>query len=244
MKDRVFIVSVASVTILCAGGVVYTQIPAVQPFIAQRTDVAVARRADGERNFGNTRTVAVRRDGSVSETVQDSATGAPARVQIIHNASSGEQVITDERTKTKTTWYLSKDAMDKRTIHPVSSCKGSAAGKMLEYDVYLDEVDEQIGDVKSHKKSWLAPVLNCFPLRYEVVNESNGGVFSETRVVTSVALEEPPTALFDVDPSYVETPPSAYKQELNRLFPDKFPAAHPSVNGDSAYWASRRHRLP
>jgi len=181
-----------------------------------------------------------------------SSTGAQAEIILANgddNAPYATRVVTlprdlqivkvVDRIKAKTMTLLSREsAQDYLTVMANSTCQDprltprTLVGQqvLLSYTTYgysmnaTNEVSDGEVDTFTY---WYAPDLDCIPLKQTFEwTYADGRKGKSEKVVTSVVLGEPNTALFVVPPEYRELPPSALGLEQirstsTRAIPDK-----------------------
>lgn len=166
-----------------------------------------------------------RADGSlakVKELVRDEVSG----VKLIVDTVAGQRVAVDPVTQSKTTYHMSPKAILEHEDFRQGACEKSGeeveeiAG--LEARKFRQEISQgnaRLGPVwKTVVERWLAPALNCEPLRVDSHMVSPDGTLRGRTVdeVISVTLGEPNQSLFEV-PEYPEKSPSQVMAEYDRI---------------------------
>lgn len=88
--------------------------------------------------------------------------------------------------------------------------------KILGFDtVHSKEVQTSNGNQHTHKV-WVAPLLNCYPLLEQDIEQGVDGhvLVTITRTATKVVVGDPPNELFNA-PQGIEVPPSQFKLDTN-----------------------------
>ncbi len=176
------------------------------------------RDSDGALTFQSQKVWAVRSDGSV---VEPRLPGAPdGRVYqqtIITDAAQGKRFVVDGITESVTTYVLKDESVQALRI-PGGRClseKGVEAESVFGYTTL--RVDAPLADKTIQQ--WLAPDLNCVPLRTTVSRMMPDGTPKVLlqREVVDIAFGEPDAALFAV-PEWPERTPS----QVLELFRQKY----------------------
>jgi hypothetical protein len=159
--------------------------------------------------------------------------------RIVH-PDSGLNIVVMDDIRATTTTYLPENHPDRLgTLRPdpQADCTirrakyngqavptGAYLGRdtCLGYDVVVVSTKSEMRPGVGMKVTrWFAPALDCQELRslWEWTDDTTGRVTSSTdHKVTSVVLGEPPSALFDVPPQWVERGPTISEEEYLRLF--------------------------
>jgi hypothetical protein len=198
------------------------QSPVFRPFILServthfsRSDVAVkyvdytiARRADGSlvRSF-------IIRDS-------DSPDGSEGKAVFIWDVPSRQNIMLEPFTKSAMTQIRSPKEMTD-FLSSQKACTGAmlsengdpSTEKLLGYPVI--RVEET--STTMHTVSWVAPELDCFPLRQTValLDAKHAGLHHDT-VVTKIEEGDPPGSMFVVPKDYTERSPLEIQAEFAR----------------------------
>ena len=166
-------------------------------------------------------TWAVRRDGShVKVRALPSFVGPNGQIRpslrktrVVIDVATGQRVSLDEDTASKTTYPLSTNRAKMPYIDRGlgGNCENIPAtaetDTLLGYEVRKVVKDSpSTGERKVRFEAWLAPALNCDPLKTVNWGARNDGPFFmlEEIVVTSVTPGDPDAALFEIPANYVE----------------------------------------
>jgi hypothetical protein len=194
---------------------------------------------------------AVRSDGSEADVFRSIAPdGRPALMRIVVDPNQLRRIVADGLTESTTTTHLSQEYAESFKTKP-SSC---GAEPQAERRTYLGYETLRISrSVKSGSAStivveqWLAPALNCYPLRETYLRPAEGRdpIVVTEREVTSVTPGEPDSSLFDIPSAYKERAPTAVFAEFARRYPNDHGACdEPCQRGrsrvDQSYYAQQR----
>lgn len=133
----------------------------------------------------------------------------------------GRRVVVDHRTRSTTTYALSREHLDFIALQQVD-CKaipaGAEAGTMLGIEVY--KMSRTLWDAaKTVREAWVAPGLECAVLLEQFYQTGPGNkrnLVTERRAV-EVAVGEPPAFLFEIPTGYTERSPSEVLAEQTKL---------------------------
>jgi hypothetical protein len=194
--------------------------------------------------FSFTETVAVRRDGShvKARHISSPADGKIVYRLAITDTSSRRTVVVDPLTESLSTRPLQQKVADKLMVKATSSCPGQPTGKLLGFNVNLEETHKTEGNFKRDVRTWASPDLDCFPLRQEThfVAEDGKEDFS-VRSVSLLTQGDPPAWLFTVPTSYVERSPTQMLAEQARRYPQRYSPPDPSTHVlDDVYNAAQQ----
>ena len=118
---------------------------------------------------------------------------------------------------------------------------------MLGYQVRKVVKDSlSTSDRKVRFEAWLAPALNCDPLKTVNWGARNDGPFFmlEEIVVTSVTPGDPDAALFEIPANYVERSPGEVQAEYARRYNVSTVDQCDTTTVDAAYHTSRGEPIP
>ena len=204
---------------------------------------------------------AARRNGShIMERALPSFIGPDGEVRpslrktrVIIDVAQGQRISLDEDTTSKTTYRLNTNRAKRPYIDrgPGGNCADIPAttetDTMLGFEVRKIVKDfPSTDDRKVRVEAWLAPALNCDPLKVRNLGARNNGPFFviEEIVVSSVELGEPDRSLFDVPVHYVERSPSEVQAEYARRFSLSTEGQCDMTAVDAAYFTSRGEPIP
>lgn len=167
-------------------------------------------------------TITARRsDGSTVECRWvKSPTGAIMEQRNVTDLAAGRIVVLDGLTDSMTTYPLTANQVaERRKIG--TRCDGEPAGEILGYAVV--RVDKELPgqrDELQKLESWLAPQLNCTPLKevYYVGPAAGPVQVVNIREVIEVTLATPASSLFVIPSGYSERSPSEVVQEFDRRY--------------------------
>lgn len=194
-------------------------------------------------------TVAVRGDGSRAEfrhVPNPSGSGRTLYFNKITDVPGRRLVVVEPLGESVTTYPLNPKAVEFHATKPFDQCEGEPAGKIVGYDVMLAQTTRPLPPARGEIKiqAWLAPALDCFPLRRET-SLFWVGRDTQLTVESVVALieGEPEGSLFEIPAAYVERSPSEAMAEAKRKYPNlKDLGGQPSQPRlDEAYF---HHRQP
>jgi len=195
---------------------------------------------------------AVRSDGSKLQIRRISLpNGQVAEQKALLDLSASKEVYTDGLTESVTTSGISArsaEALRRKPAH-CGRVSNPARATLLGYEVV--KVEKELpgppGELR-RAELWLAPALDCFPLKDTLFVGRPGGEVAATnfREVISVALGEPDPSLFEVPVHYVERSPSEVLREFQRRYPTLSARVCPTCPGasikDQIYWFRRQTR--
>ena len=206
-------------------------------------------------------TWAVRRDGShVKVRALPSFVGPNGQVRpslrktrVIIDVASGNRIALFEDTESKTTYPLnaSKSFLPYIDRGLGGNCANIPAtaetDTMLGYQVRKVVKDSlSTGERKVRFEAWLAPALNCDPLKTVNWGSRNDGPFFmlEEIVVTSITPGDPDAALFTIPTNYVERSPGEVQAEYARRYNVSAADQCDTTTVDAAYHISRGEPVP
>lgn len=175
------------------------------------------------------------------------------RSRVVIDVATGQRVSLDEDTASKTTYPLntSRSKMPFIDRGPGGNCADIPAtaerSELLGFEVRKIVRDfPSTGKRKVRVEAWLAPALNCDPLKIRNLGAVNNGPFFvlEEIVVSSVELGEPDRSLFDVPVHYVERSPSEVQAEYARRFSLSTEDQCDMTAVDAAYRIARGEPVP
>jgi hypothetical protein len=171
-------------------------------------------------------TVARRADGSLVRSFivkgLDSPDGNEREAVFIWDVPSGHNIMLEPFTKSTMTQHLSpKEISDflssqKACSEATLSATGAAATEQfLGYAVVRVEETSKV----MHTVSWVAPALDCIPLRQTValLDPKHAGLHHDD-VVTQIEERDPPGSMFAVPSDYTERSPIEIQAEYARKF--------------------------
>ncbi|HVN81194.1 MAG TPA: hypothetical protein VMW38_19555 [Terriglobia bacterium] len=170
-------------------------------------------------------TDAVRDNGSQVKIVRKIApTKQWVDVKTVIDLKSKERIEFEPLTESRTTSPLSARYVQYLLTKPKSCGEGSAAerDKILEQEVIKVQNEYNLPNGKVDRvERWLAPALNCFPLRERFSRGPKKGPFElkMTRDVTMLSLGEPDSKLFLSPPGFKERTASEVATEFKRKYP-------------------------
>jgi hypothetical protein len=200
------------------------QSPAFTPFVvSKRVTHFSGAKVTKEADF----TIARRMDGSLVEsfmvTGSDSPDGNEREAVFIWDIPSRHNVMLEPFTKSVMTQVLSP----KEIANFLSSQKacseaslpaegnGASTEQLLGHAVV--RVEEQLKVVDT--VSWVAPDLDCFPLKqtFTFLDPQHAGIRHED-VVTKIEERDPPSSMFAVPSDYTERSPAELQAEYSRKY--------------------------
>ena len=201
--------------------------PQVKALTATRTEAIFA--ADAPLpSLVQTRTIAVRSDGSIAVLLHLEDPAGSGRVvyrKKVTDVTAERHVVVEPLGESRVTYPLTAAAAVARAVKPSSSCGGDAAptGKVLGYDAVVAEKTQPLrGSEEVKTKTWMAPGLDCFPLREEIYFFTEGKMTQRTvESVVNVVPGEPEAWIFQIPESYVERTPSEAMAEAARRHPER-----------------------
>lgn len=241
-KRFVVLVSVITCTLVAALGVAQIVPRQVNPFTATVSEEHYTAGSTVPW-FTFTDTVAVRRDGSHvnARHVTNPADGKTVYRLSITDIPSRRTVVVDPLSESLSTRPLQQKAADQVEIKATSSCPGQPAGKLLGFNVNLEETHTADETVKQDVRTWISPDLDCFPLRKETHFVAEEKEDFAVRSVSFLTQGDPPAWLFAIPTGYVERSPTEMFAEQARRYPQRFSPPHPSTHVlDEAYNAAQK----
>ena len=175
------------------------------------------------------RSIAIRRDGAVSIRSLKSGkhnTGTEARNLTMPNER--KYVVIADAVGAVSTFYFDEAAAARaRTVAVSPRCENlrdestlTGQESLLGYQTYKFEMKPvQINGIEKRETIWLAPILDCRPLRFEVwnIDPKGSSIRSFLRTATSIVVGDPDASLFVIPPDFREVPPSQASRELREL---------------------------
>jgi hypothetical protein len=158
---------------------------------------------------------AVREDGA-HVFLRESINGSPVGVKSVTDPNSATRIVVDPATESLTTYHLSKEEVSQLRNIPVD-CIGAEHNSILGFDVYKSTTttSDEVGQLQV--ESWLAPALNCYPLRnVAILAKKDGSKRRNESQAISVTKGTPDANLFNIPVSYAERPPSQVLAEAAR----------------------------
>lgn len=193
--------------------------------------------------------VAVRSDGSRAHIYRrQTPDGRWVESRTILDLAAGKWYSIDPMTESVVTYPLSSTTTNSQA-QADKTCAGlttSESDQMYGYDVVrkLESRTKQDGTIASRTDQWLAPELDCFPLRI-TRSAGAGGTPSPytTREVLFITPGEPAPALFAIPSGYTERSPSQVLAEFHRQYPERGTAHLFTAQAlDNAYFSHQRYR--
>jgi hypothetical protein len=245
-KRFVVLVSVITCAVIAALGVAQMVPRSVRTFTATVSEEHYAAGSTVPW-FKFTDTVAVRKDGSHvnARHVTSPADGKTVYRLSITDIPSRRTVVVDPLSESLSTRPLQQKSVDRLEIKATSSCPGQPAGKLLGFNVNLEETHKTYPGTPTftrHVRTWASPDQDCFPLRQETHSVSDDG--NEDFAVRSVSLltqGDPPAWLFAIPTEYVERAPTEMFAEQARRYPQRYSQPDPSTHAlDEVYNAAQK----
>lgn len=176
----------------------------------------------GARNDTETSLTAVRSDGSRAEmsvAVGNESEGTKTLLDVTNK----RRVTIDPKTASQTTYPMSAAAVEDALRGHL--CPGQLKGEhstMLGYDVVkVTDLMPNTPAAQQRVDLWIAPALNCFPLREEAFLLKEGEVKARNiSTVISISKGDPDPTLFQVPPGLTERSPSAVMAARAKLHGD------------------------
>ena len=172
--------------------------------------------SDGIQKLTTIHTYAVRSDGSFVSLNQMSGSKVVG-VKVILDTSSKKRVAVDPLTESITTHPISIGHLRLFTSRANSCTEAEAteaeSGQFLGYHVQKEVKESEV----SRTERWVAPALNCYPLKktFTVIQNGVAGPHNESEIV-AVIEGEPDPQLFEVPANFVERSPSEVLSEYER----------------------------
>ncbi len=164
---------------------------------------------------------ASRADGS-SVDLRLMGDGKMAGNKAIFDLTRGQRVVVDPLSESTTTYALAPPEISRLRLN-ASSCVGiggSERGEILGVEVVkIERRPPPSGNGNREEiEEWLAPSLNCYPLRRTATLYNSGRRLAvTTQEATSITLGEPDEELFAVPAGYAErTPSEVYAERARR----------------------------
>jgi hypothetical protein len=226
---------VLATLIVSAGGVLWakwqeTPSPSSDSFTATEVE-AIYEADDPIVAMTRTSTIAVRSDGSYAQLRHFTDPTGGARnwaVRGITDLAAREFISVDPFSESISTYPMTQQHAAQETKRFAGPCAGKSAGKILGFDVLLDQNTENRPEQPDHvhidkvvRSYWLAPQLRCFALSSEILLYAKGKLTQRTlKTITSLKLGEPPSWVFERPVGYVERAPSEARREAERRYPN------------------------
>lgn len=196
--------------------------PAKPGFTVKRVQ-KVYRVSTGEKVYTYESTYGRRSDGSSVEVRRIADPEGNTREQRVVIDLTGKRRLTlDGLTQSVTTYALSEAQVAEHRRRPACPVEPAERDQLLGFDVVRIEERTRTGKGTGFRvEKWVAPALDCLPLRERVFVSHAGDRFELAweAEVTSVELVEPPAEWFEIPAGYVERSPSAVLDEFRRRFP-------------------------
>jgi len=206
------------------------------PFTAE----VLERRLDatGTEKYRETSLSAMRGDGTTIRIIHRTfPDGKTYEFKTIIDVVHSTRIVLDQATESRTTYPLSNRSVQ-LLVNSTAYC-----GLNLDTERMTTAGYEALRQDNSTKKltavRWLAPALNCFPLK----ETTQSATSTNSREVTSVRLGEPDATLFVIPDNYTERTPSQVFNEFVRRFPGRqLPPVETTTALDDAYANHQKFR--
>jgi hypothetical protein len=226
-----FIPIVCLATVLLAGGIKIgsgarpqssRQSPTFTPFVLSEQETHFSRSNVAVKSVGYT--IARREDGSLVRSFiikdTDSPDGTEGRAVFIWDVPSRKNIMLEPFTKSAMTQLRSpKEIADFLSSEKACSDAILSANSDRSTEQLLDHAVVRVEEASDilHTVSWVAPDLDCFPLRQTValLDSKHLGLHHDT-IVTKIEIGEPPSSMFDVPQDYTERSPLEIQTEYAR----------------------------
>jgi len=146
-----------------------------------------------------------------------------AEIRHINDLSKGEEIVVDGLTDSVSTLPIPRKGVEMHTKAPTCVTEDPRMrGSMLGYDV-VHVVEERARTGRTIRvEKWLAPTLNCFPLKqiFYIGNTAADLYAANVKEVTQVSIGEPPSSLFEKPVGYTERYASQRREEFARRYPE------------------------
>ncbi len=179
----------------------------------------------GSEDATETITEAFKSDGSQAKIVKKlAATKQWAEAKTLIDVPERKRTELEPLTESRTTTPLSARYADYLRVKPKSCGEGGALEKELIHGQAVFKVMNEYtlpnGEVDRVER-WMAPGLDCFPLREKFSKGPKAGPFhlKLTREVTSLKVGEPDPSFFSVPAHFKERSASAVAAEFKRKYP-------------------------
>lgn len=168
--------------------------------------------------------IAIRSDGSTvhGRTIPKPGNRGIVEQRKIRDVSKREEISIDGLTDSVGTVPITaKNAELQKRMPTCTTEDPTKRGSMLGYDIV-----RVVKDFPSNRyvrlETWLAPALNCFPLKeiLYVGTSPNDLYTARVKEVTKVTLGDPPSILFEKPAEYVEMSPSQSSKEFFARYPE------------------------
>jgi hypothetical protein len=160
------------------------------------------------------------------------------------DVASGRHVELETFTNSSMTFYLTPSELP-HEVDLAGSCARAISAAPAEHErilghdiIKLTEENRAPNNGKEVIEAWVAPELNCYPLRES--DSLSYGPHNEIEVA-DLTEGEPPSAMFDVPPDYVERSPSQLSADWAARFGQPFLHDESTVKRlDERYYAHQR----
>jgi hypothetical protein len=198
-------------------------------------------RQSGAQTYEEFMIRASRNDAMVQIVRRAHPSGGWAEMKTITDLQGQKRVVIDPLTESLTTYKLSALELSHLTAPPANcgAQPGSAPERVAGYEAFRIVHNIAHPEKPRHSEQWLAPGLNCLPVRETFVDDTTGKVLG-VREAQFVIVGRPPDTLFAVPQNYKERSPSEVFAEHARRFPGR--SAAPAKTGDYLDQAYHSHQ--
>ena len=250
MRGKVILVLILTAVSVVTGSFLRSQMNGHTPFTATLVQNNFGQ--DGNLIMTGQKVYAVKSNGThvIATTVQDPE-GNPRMKKVLVDTETLRRVGSDETTESMTTYHLGNGA-EEVFWHRATDCRGDVTSEhstIFGYEVVKKVIEHPgmggNGCVSATQTSYLAPALNCYPLREEYYSDYCGSEPSrlvQKSEVTGIVEGDPDEDLFEM-PDYPEKKPSeAIREFEKRYHPEGSPGTPPESLSklDEAYERSRQ----
>jgi hypothetical protein len=179
----------------------------------------------GELKIRGTSIIGVRSDGStvLSQNLPKPGNRGVAEMRTIIDLGKREEIAVDGLTESVSTVPISSQHVELyRKGDTCTTDDPQARSVLLGYEV-VRTVEDRIRPTRVLRiEKWLAPALNCFPLKQVLsLGKTTADLYAASiKEVTQVTLREPPPSLFEPPAGYQERYPSQRREEFSRRYPE------------------------
>ena len=179
----------------------------------------------GEMKITGVSLIGVRSDGStvLSQNLPKPGNRGVAEMRTIIDLERREEIAVDGLTESVSTVPIPLRAVEAyRKVADCTTDDPEARSIILGYEA-VRTVEDRIRPARVLRiENWLAPALDCFPLRQVLSLGKTTADLSPASIkeVTRVTISDPPSSFFETPPGYTERSPSQRRAEFSRRYPE------------------------
>jgi hypothetical protein len=179
----------------------------------------------GEVKTSTNKVIGVRSDGSTVRALTVSIPGDRGVAELRHilDLSKGEEIVVDGLTESVSTFPIPSRGVDLHKQMPRCTTEDPRTrGFLLGYDVVQVVYERARATRTFRQEQWLAPALNCLPLKqiFYIGSTAADMYAANVKEVTQITTTEPPPVLFEKPSGYAERSASQRRSEFSRRYPE------------------------